>query len=100
MAMSEPHVTLDQDDLGPVPEKLRGPLQEQLSSALQRATSVVSADYHGEPADEVAAELLAEARSALHPDIAESFQPDPAELHRVAEVIVDRSDAQPGDDHS
>lgn len=93
-AMAEPHVSLDQDDLGVVPEKLRGPLQEQLSSALQRATSVVSAGYHGESADEVATELLAETRSALHPDIADSFEPDEAELHRVAEVIVDRSDQQ------
>jgi hypothetical protein len=96
-AMSEPHVSLDQADLGAVPEKLRGPLQEQLSSALQRATSVVSTNYHGESADQVAAELLAETRSALHPDIADSFQPDAAELHRLAEVIVDRSHRQPGD---
>lgn len=88
--MSEPHVTLAQADLGPVPEKLRGPLEEQLSSALQRATEVVSHDYHGEPVDEVQARLLAETRSALHPDIAHAFQPDPWELHRLAEVIVSR----------
>jgi hypothetical protein len=96
--MSEPHVTLDQADLGQVPEKLRGPLEEQLSSALQRATSVVSAEYHGESADQVTAELLAETRSGLHPAVAESFQPDAAGLHRVAEVIVDRNDPRPGGD--
>jgi hypothetical protein len=90
VSMSEPHVTLEQADLGPVPEKLRGPLEEQLSSALQRATEVVQNDYHGESVDEVAARVLEEARRALHPDIAHAFQPDPQELHRVAEVIVSR----------
>ncbi len=88
--MSEPHVTLNQPDLGPVPEKLRGSLEEQLSSALQRATEVVTAGYHGQPVDEVAAELLAETRAALHPDIADAFEPDPAQLRQVAEVIVQR----------
>lgn len=86
--MTEPHVTLGQADLGPVPEKLRQPLEEQLSSALQRATEVVSNDYHGESVDEVAARLLAETRSALHPDIAATFQPDPTQMRRLAEVIV------------
>jgi hypothetical protein len=88
--MAEPHVTLGQADLGPVPEKLRGSLEEQLSSALQRATDVVSDDYHGEPVDVVMARLLAETRSALHPDIADAFAPDPAQLRQVAEVIVHR----------
>ncbi|GII25745.1 hypothetical protein [Planosporangium mesophilum] len=88
--MAEPHVTLEQTDLDPAPEKLRGPLEEQLSSALQRATEVVSDDYDGEPVDEVTDRLLSETRAALHPDIADAFQPDPAELRRVAEVIVNR----------
>ena len=88
--MAEPHVTLNQPDLGRVPEKLRGSMEEQLSSALQRATDVVSKDYHGESVDEVAARLISETRSALHPDIAEGFRPDPAEIRRVAEVIVRR----------
>ena len=88
--MAEPHVTLGQSELGPAPEKLRGPLEEQLSSALQRATEVVSNDYNGESVDEVAARLLTETRSALHPDIADAFQPDPTEIRRVAEVIATR----------
>jgi hypothetical protein len=88
--MAEPHVALEQPDLGPIPEKLREPLEEQLSSALQRATEVVSDDYHGEPVGEVAARLLEETRSSLHPDIAEAFTPEPGELRRVAEVIVRR----------
>jgi hypothetical protein len=87
--MEEPHVTLEQSD-PPVPEKLREPLEEQLSSALQRATEVISDDYHGESVDEVAARLLTETRSALHPDIADAFQPEPAEMRRVAEEIVRR----------
>jgi hypothetical protein len=86
--MEEPHVTLDQPNLDPVPEKLRGPLEAQLSSALQRATEVVSNDYRGESVDEVASRLLDEARSALHPDIAEAFAPDPVEIRRLAEAIT------------
>ncbi|MEJ3749149.1 hypothetical protein WEI85_38540 [Actinomycetes bacterium KLBMP 9797] len=88
--MAEPHVTLNQPDLGPVPEKLREPLEEQLSSALQRATEVVSADYHGEGVDEVTARLIDQTRAGLHPDIAEAFQPDQARLRQVAETIVRR----------
>jgi hypothetical protein len=88
--MAEPHVALDQPDLGPVPEKLRGPLEEQLSSALQRAIEIVSGDYHGESVDDVAARVLRETRSALHPDIADAFAPEPGQIRRVAEVIVSR----------
>jgi len=88
--MAEPHVTLGQRDLDPAPEKLRGPLEDQLSSALQRATEVVSDDDNGESVDTIADRLLAETRSALHPDIAEAFEPDPAQLRRIAEVIVSR----------
>jgi len=88
--MAEPHVTLGQPDLGPAPEKLRAPLEEQLSSALRRATESVSNDYNGESVDEIAGRLLFETRSALHPDIADAFQPTPAEMRRVAEVIVSR----------
>jgi hypothetical protein len=89
--MAEPHVTLGQAELGPVREELRQPLEEQLSSALQRATEVVSADYRGESVEEVAARLLAETRSALHPDVADAFQPDSTQLRRVAETIVSRA---------
>ncbi|MGN9910082.1 hypothetical protein ACTMTJ_21265 [Phytohabitans sp. LJ34] len=86
--MSEPHVSLDQADLGPVPEKLRGPLEEQLSSALRHATEVVSGDYRDESVDEVAARLVEQTRAGLHPDIAEAFQPDLARVRQVAESIV------------
>lgn len=88
--MAEPHVTLNQPDLDPVPEKLREPLEEQLSSALQRATEAVSADYHGEGVDQVTARLVEQTRAGLHPDIADAFQPDPARLRQIAETIVHR----------
>lgn len=88
--MAEPHVSLDQADLGPTPEKLREPLEEQLSSALRRATEVVSADYRGESVDEVAARLVDQTRAGLHPDIAEAFEPDPARIREVAATIVRR----------
>jgi hypothetical protein len=90
--MAEPHVTLRQPDL-PVPEKLREPLEEQLSSALQLATEVVSREYDrdGGSVDDVAQRLLAQTREALHPDIAAGFQPDRTELRRIAEEIVRRA---------
>jgi hypothetical protein len=89
--MNEPHVTLDPNQLSPAAQKLREPLEEQLTSALQRATEQVDADYHGESIDEVTERLLDATRAALHPDIADAFAPDHAELRRVAEVIVSRA---------
>jgi hypothetical protein len=86
--MDEPQVTLDPDSLSPVEEKLRGPLEEQLTSALQAATERVSAGYSGEPVEQVTTELLEQTRSGLHPDIAAGWQPDPAELRRVADAVV------------
>ena len=89
--MAEPHITLDPDGLGPVEQKLRGPLQEQLSSALQAATQKIGERYAGEPVDEVERMLLEQTRAGLHPDIAAAFVPDHHELRRVAQMIVDRS---------
>jgi hypothetical protein len=86
--MAEPHVTLDPNQLTPPAQKLRGPLEDQLSSALQLATEKVSADYHGEPVEEVSRHLLEETQAALHPDIAEAFQPGDGELRRVADEII------------
>lgn len=86
--MVEPQINLDPNGLSPVEEKLRGPLEDQLTSALQAATDKVQAHYAGEPVDQVSAELLERTRSGLHPDIAAAFQPDPTELRRVAEAVV------------
>jgi hypothetical protein len=88
--MAEPHVTLDPNALSPAAQKLRGPLEDQLSSALQRATEHVEHDYHGESVEQVSQELLDQTKDALHPDIAAAFQPSPGELERVAEEIVAR----------
>ncbi|WBB53932.1 hypothetical protein [Verrucosispora sp. WMMD573] len=84
--MSEPHVTLDPHD--PVQEKLRGPLEEQLTSALQVAADRVRDGYAGEPVEQVCQRLLDETRAGLHPDIAAGFEPDMDELCRVAVAIV------------
>ncbi|MEV2238041.1 hypothetical protein [Micromonospora sp. NPDC049891] len=84
--MSEPHVTLDPRD--PVQEKLRGPLEEQLTSALQVAADRVRDSYSGEPVEQVCQRLLDETRAGLHPDIASGFQPDMDEFCRVAVAIV------------
>jgi hypothetical protein len=89
--MAEPHISLDPDGLSPVEQKLRGPLQDQLTSALQAATHKISERYAGEPVGEVERMLLEQTRAGLHPDIASAFSPDHHELRRVAQTIVDRS---------
>lgn len=89
--MINPRVTLDSDSLGPVGQKLQKPLQEQLTSALQHAVDTVEDHYTGESVPEVATELLAETRGGLHPDIAEGFEPDRAQLTAVAAAIVEEN---------
>lgn len=86
--MSEPHVSLDPRGLTPAQEKLREPLEEQLTSALQAAVERIRADYHGETLDIVRQRLLDETRDGLHPDIAARFRPDMDELTEVAAAIV------------
>lgn len=86
--MSEPHVTLDPSGLSPTQQKLRIPLEEQLTSALKAATERVSVHYAGEPVEDVCRRLLDETRSGLHPDIAAGWQPDMEEFCRVAVAIV------------
>jgi hypothetical protein len=86
--MSEPHITLDPAGLNPVEEKLRGPLEDQLTSALQAAADRVRNTYGGEPVESVCQRLLDETRAGLHPDIAAGFDPDMDEFCRVAVAIV------------
>jgi len=86
--MVEPHVSLDPASLDPVESKLRGPLEDQLTSALKAAADKVGASYAGEPVDAVTTRLLDETRRGLHPDIAAAWSPDMAELQRVAQAIV------------
>jgi hypothetical protein len=87
-AMSEPQISLDSGQLSPVETKLQGPLEDQLTSALQAATDKIRHRYAGEPVDVVTAQLLAETKAGLHPDIAAGWNPDPAELRHVAEAIA------------
>jgi hypothetical protein len=86
--MTEPQVSLDPAGLNPVEEKLRGPLEDQLTSALQAATDKITSAYAGENADQIAAMLLVETKAGLHPDIAAGWSPDRRQLHQVAEEIV------------
>ncbi|MFF5082837.1 hypothetical protein ACFY36_37840 [Actinoplanes sp. NPDC000266] len=86
--MAEPQVTLDPQSLNPVEEKLREPLEEQLTSALQVATDKLRHEYAGQSVDEVTTVLLEETKSHLHPDIAAGFHPDHYQLRQVAEAIV------------
>lgn len=92
--MADPQVTLDPSTLNPVEEKLRGPLEDQLTSALRAATEKTRHAYAGESVDEVTRELLARTREGLHHDIAEGFSPDMAELRHVAEAIVAHADTR------
>jgi hypothetical protein len=86
--MAEPQVTLDPHSLNPVEEKLRGPLEDQLTSALQAATDKTRHAYAGETVDQVTGLLLQRTRDGLHPDIAAGFHPDPMQLRHVAETIA------------
>jgi hypothetical protein len=86
--MVDPHVSLDPRALSPVEEKLRGPLEEQLTSALQAAADKIRDRYAGEPLDVITTQLLAETKAGLHPDIAAGWQPDPRELQQVAQSIT------------
>jgi hypothetical protein len=86
--MAEPQITLDPQSLSPVEEKLRGPLEEQLSSALQAATEKIRHGYAGESVDQVTTMLFEGTKAGLHPDIAAGFHPDAAQLRVVAEAIV------------
>jgi len=92
--MAEPHITLDTTGLSPTEEKLRGPLQEQLTSALRAATETTRHEYAGESVDVVTARLLERTRAGLHHDIAAGFHPDPAQLRELAEEIVARADTR------
>jgi len=85
---TEPHVTLEPDPHDPVQRKLRGALEEQLTSALQAANDRVRGSYRGESVDVVCRRLLDETRAGLHPDIAAGFEPDMDELSRLAVAIV------------
>jgi hypothetical protein len=86
--MVEPQISLDPQSLNPVEEKLRGPLEDQLTSALRAAADNIAEAYAGQSVDAVTAELLAQTKAGLHPDIAAGFTPDHDELHRVAAAIV------------
>jgi hypothetical protein len=93
--MSEPHVTLNPRGLSPAEHRLKGPLQEQLTSALRAATDRVRTGYADEPVEVVCQRLLDETRSGLHPDIAAGFNPDMDEVCRIAVAIVRREIHEP-----
>src|SRR3954464_5072661 len=86
--MSDPQVSLDPNSLNPVEDKLRGPLEEQLTSALRAAAEQTRHAYAGESVGRVTEVLLERTKSGLHHDIAAGFHPDPAQLRQVAETIV------------
>ena len=86
--MVKPRVQLDPASLGDM-EKLRGPLEDQLTSALNAAVDKVDDNYHGEEVDEVAEDLMEETKGGLHADIAAKIAPDKDQLRSVAKTIVE-----------
>jgi hypothetical protein len=86
--VESPRVKLDPNtSLGPV-EKLREPLEEQLTSALQAAVHKVDDRYAGESVETVESELVEATKAGLHRDVAAAFAPDQEQLHDVAAQIV------------
>ena len=85
--MVEPRAQLDPASLGPV-EKLRGPLEDQLTSALNAAVDKVDDHYQGEGVEQVAEDLMEETKGGLHPDIAAKIAPNEDQIRSVAETIV------------
>jgi len=87
--MDQPRVKLDPDTrLGPV-EKLREPLEDQLTSALQAAVDQVERHHADADVDEIQQELLDRTRAGLHRDVARAFEPDEEQLREVAAEIAD-----------
>jgi len=86
--VEEPQITLDPNNLSPVEQKLRGPLEDQLTSALQAAAGKIRAEYAGQSVDEVEAMLFEQTKSGLHSDIAAAFAPDHNQLRQVAQALV------------
>ncbi len=80
---SEPSITL-RTEPGTIEDDLRGPLEEQLTSALQAAISRLTDEAKGLSVDEVYEKLRAGISDGLHPDIAARFSPNEAELRAIA----------------
>jgi hypothetical protein len=95
--MADPQVTLDPNHLSAIEEKLRGPLEDQLTSALRAATDKTTESYAGESVDQVTETLLERTKSGLHHDIADGFHPDQGQLRHVAEKIVAEAEADTRD---
>lgn len=83
----EPHVTL-RTEPGTIEDELHDPLEEQLTSALKAAVDRLAGNVTGRPVDEVYQELVRATGDGLHPDIAARFEPDEAELRRVATLLA------------
>ena len=88
--MVKPRVHLDPASLGPV-EKLREPLEEQVTSALQVAVDKVEKDYDGEDVEQVTEDLIEGTKHGLHPDVADAITPDRQQLRSVASTIVEEN---------
>ena len=84
----DPAVHLSADTSLGEAEKLRGALEDQLTSALANAVDKVDGDYHNESEHNVMEELMASTKDSLHPDIAEALTLDETQLRSVAAEIV------------
>ena len=85
--LAEAHVTLETEP-GTIEDELHDPLEEQLTSALRAAVERLAGTVTGQPVDQVYDELVRATGDGLHPDIAARFEPDEAELRRVAALLA------------
>jgi hypothetical protein len=86
-AAADAHVTLHTEP-GTIENELHDPLEEQLTSALRAAVDRLAGTVTGQPVDQVYDELVRATGDGLHPDIAAHFEPDEAELRRVATLLA------------
>jgi hypothetical protein len=86
--MVKPRVHLDPASLGRM-EKLREPLEDQVTSALHLAMDKVDESYHGEDVEQVTDELIEQTKAGLHPEVAAAIAPDEQHLRSVAATIVE-----------
>lgn len=85
-AASDAHVTL-RTEPGTIEDELHDPLEEQLTSALRAAVDRLAGNVTGQPVEQVYEELVRATGDGLHPDIAARFEPDEAELRRIAGLL-------------
>ncbi|HEY3501873.1 MAG TPA: hypothetical protein VGN37_03665 [Actinocatenispora sp.] len=97
--MEEPEIVVRAEP-GTIEDRLRDPLEKQLTSALRAAIHRLADDVVGMDVAEVVDWLVAETRDGLHPDIAARFEPSRYEMAAIAGQLArgETPTFQPADD--